>query len=148
MATAPFVFTTAKKGLMNGTIDLDTDSISVLLCMTAEDLDNESEVLDLGNLTMDEMDGANYARKALASLDVSEDNTNERAEFDANDVVWSDLGAGTNNIAGALVYKNVNSDNNNESIPIMFTNNGGFPIAANGGDLTIQWNAEGILQLT
>lgn len=151
---ANFVYTNAKKALMEGDIDLDgTDDIRVLLAMSNTTMDTEEDILNInagqsgGPTTLDEMDGASYVRKELASEAVTADNANDEAQFDAADVTWSTLGAGTRDVQGAVVYK-FTSTNDSLNVPIAWIEDGGFPITANGGDLTIQWNAEGILKLT
>jgi hypothetical protein len=149
---ASVVYNSFKQRSANGTIDLDTDTIWVALLMTNTTADTENDgVADLADFTtLDEMDGAAYVRKALTSLAVNLDDANDRAEFDAADVTWTALGAGTRSIQGALVY--VDADNDGDPADdalnfviafIDFTSD----IIANGGDVTIQWNAEGILQL-
>ncbi len=144
---ASFVYTNAKAKLMNGGIDLDTDDIRTGLLMTNTTADTEEDTtLMNGFSTLDEMDGANYVRKAMANEAVNTDNANDRGEFDGDDETWTALGAGTRQVAAVLLYKHVTNDT--DSIPIAYIDTGGFPISANGGDLTVQWNAEGILQLT
>ncbi|MBL4871768.1 MAG: hypothetical protein JKX72_12550 [Robiginitomaculum sp.] len=98
----------------------------------------------LGSFTdLDEMDGANYARKTFASQTLTKDAPNNRSEFDADDITYTALGAGTRQVAGALIYLHVTNDA--DSPAIAYIDDGGFPIIANGGDVTIQWNGEGIL---
>lgn len=144
---ASFVYTPAKGDLLRGGFDFTSDDIRVaaLMTNTTADTDQDEEfVADIG--TLDEMDGANYARKALASETVTDDTTNNRGEFDAADITWTALGAGTRQIAGLLLFKFVTNDAASPNIAWIDT--GGFPISANGGDITVQWNAEGILQTT
>lgn len=143
------VFDNAKELLLKGDLDFDEagHDIRVMLCMTNTTADTEKDKATIsGFTTLDEMDGANYVRKALANQLVSEDNPNNRGEFDADNVVWTALGAGTRQVAGIVVFRFVTNDT--DSIPIAWIDTGGFPFTANGGDVTVQWNAEGILQLT
>jgi len=112
---------------------------------TTADTEQDTDFIDqLG--TLDEHDGANYARKELANEAVAVDDANNRGEFDADDVTWTALGVGTRQAVGAVVYKHVNDDT--DSVLIAYIDTGGFPFDASGGDVTIQWNAEGILQAT
>lgn len=142
---ASFVYTPAKTALLNGDLDLAAHDIRVLLVMTNTTADTDQDLANPGDFgTLDEMDGANYVRKALASEAVNEDTANNRAEFDAADVTWTALGAGTRQIAGLVVFRFVTNDA--DHVNIAYIDTGGFPITANGGDLTVQWNAEGILQ--
>lgn len=146
------VYNSFKQLSAKGTIDLDTHNIWVALLMTNTTADTENDSKEhIGQLTtLDECDGANYVRKALGSKAVNLDDGNDRAEFDAADVTWSALGNGTRAIQGVLVY--VDTDNDGASaddasndiiawIEFAATQNPG------GGDFTVSWNAEGILQL-
>jgi hypothetical protein len=141
-----FVYNEFKRAVAAGEIDLDApNDIRVILCMTNTTADTEDDVNTIsGFTTLDEADGANYARIALASEAVNEDATNNRAEFDANDITWTALGAGTRQYQGMIVYKHVGADSSN--IPICWVDTGGFPFTGNGSNVTVQWNAEGILQ--
>jgi len=142
---ASFIYTHAKAEILKGNIDFDADDIRVLLVMSNTTADTEKDVDDIDAFTtLDEMDGANYARKALANEAVTEDEANDRGEFDADDVTWSSLGDGTRQIQAALVYKHVVDDT--DSIPIAFIDDSPYPLNPGGADHVIQWNAEGIIQ--
>ena len=142
---ASFIYTHAKAEILKGNIDFDADDIRVLLVMNNTTADTEKDVDDIDAFTtLDEMDGANYARKALANEAVTEDEPNDRGEFDAGDVTWSSLGDGTRQIQAALVYKHVVDDT--DSIPIAFIDDSPYPLNPGGADHVIQWNAEGIIQ--
>lgn len=142
-----FVYTPAKTALLNGDLDFAAHDIRVLLVMTDTTADTDQDVQFVGSIgTLDEMNGANYARQALGSEVVNEDAANNRAEFDAADTVFTNLGAGTRNVAGMVLYRHVTNDA--DSPLIAYIDTGGFPYTANGATLTVQWNAEGILQAT
>lgn len=138
-------FNEAARGVFAGEIDLNADDIRIALLSTNTTADTENDAITTvdGITTLDEFDGANYVRKALANEAVNKDDTNDRAEFDADDVTWTSLGAGTRSVAGILVYKHVTNDT--DSIPIAWVEVSGTP---DGNDFTVQWNAEGILQGT
>lgn len=141
---ASFVYNEAKRAFLQGEINLASDDIRLLAVSTNTTADTEDDVNTLsGFTTLDEFDGANYVRKSLSGETVGEDAANNRAEFDATDVTFPALGAGTRPIDGFILYKFVTNDSS--SIPIAYIDppsnfNG------NGGDVTITWNAEGILQ--
>ena len=144
---ASFVYTPAKTAILNGDIDFAVDDIRLALVMTNTTADTDQDMANIADITtLDEMDGANYARKSLAGEAVNEDAANNRAEFDATDVTWTALGAGTRQVAGAVLYKHVTNDA--DAVLIAYIDTGGFPFTANGGDVTVTWNAEGILQAT
>lgn len=147
---ANFAYTGFKRALLAGEMDLDApNDIRVLLVMTNTTADTEADATTFaGFTTLDEFDGAGYTSGgvALTGEAVAADNANDRGEFDANDAAWTGISAGTRSIQAAIVYKFVT--NLNASIPMAYIDTGGFPFAANGGDITIQWNAEGIIQAT
>lgn len=91
-----------------------------------------------------ELSGTGYTRQTLGSKTLAYDSANDRVEFDAADTVWTAITAGT--AAQATVHR----DNTTDATSTLMCNvdTGGFPVVTNGGDLTIQWNAEGIVQLT
>jgi hypothetical protein len=143
---ASFVYNEAKRAFAAGEIDLDSDDIRVALVMSNSTADTEDDVnLMNGFSALDEMDGANYVRKALANEAINEDAGNDRAEFDADNVTWTALGAGTREVIGMIVFKHVTDDT--DSVPLAYIDSGGFPFTAGGGDVTINFNAEGIIQL-
>lgn len=143
---ASFLYNEFKRASAAGELDLNAHDIRVLLVMTNTTVDTQNDGINFVNgfTTLDEMDGTNYARKTLANEAVNKDDANDRAEFDADDVVWTGLGNGTRQIQGALLFRFVTNDT--DSVPIAFVE---FLSTINpgGSDLTIQWNAEGVLQL-
>ena len=143
-ADTDFAYTYAKSQLLQAGINL-TGDIRVALVMTNTTADTEKDVNTVSAFgTLDECDGANYVRKALANEAVTEDEANDRGEFDADNVTWTALGSGTRQVQGAIVYLHVIDDT--DSVPIAWIDTGGFPFDGGGADITIQWNAEGIIQ--
>jgi hypothetical protein len=140
-----FIYNKAKVKLLNGTLDLDGHDIRVLLVTpnTTANVEDDKEFLSQF-MVLGEFSGSGYSRKALTNESVSEDLPNDRAEFHADDVTWTGLGGG-GTVKAAIVYRHVTNDS--DSVPIAYIDTGGFPHVANGSDLTIQWHAEGILQL-
>ncbi len=139
-----FVYTPANTAIMNG-LNFATSDIRVLMVMTNTTADTDTDAQFVSSIgTLDEMNGTNYARKSLTEA-VNEDLANNRAEFDAPDVTWTALGAGTRAIAGLVVYKFITNDA--ASPLICYIDSGGFPKTASGGDIQVVWNAEGIIQL-
>jgi hypothetical protein len=143
---ASVIYNNFKAESAKANIDLDGDDIRLALLMsnTTFDTENDGKVYVDDFTTLDECDGANYVRKALANEAVNKDDGNDRAEFDADDVTWSALGVGTRQTVGVLVYKHVIDDT--DSLVIAFIE---FAAAVthDGTDFVIEWNVEGILQL-
>ncbi len=145
---ASLVYTRAKYQIANGDIDLTGDDIRVFLVKvagsTTTDTEEDTTFIDQFT-TLGEVSATNYVRKALAGEVVNEDTANDRAEFDATDVTWSSLGGASNDTIGALiVFKFVTNDT--DSIPIAYIEL--TDTTTNGGDITVSWNVEGIIQLT
>lgn len=139
------VFNVFKTERSKGTIDLENDDIRVAICMSNTTVSTQNAgILTVDDFdTLDEADGSGYSRQALSGKTVTQDDTNNRAEFDANDSIFLSLGAGSRATTGALVYKHVTDDT--DSIPICWVE---FPstVTHTGVDFTIAWNSEGILQ--
>jgi hypothetical protein len=153
---ADFAFTRGKRDIALGDVHFDTDDIRVILCMTnttaTSDDGTGKDAATISAITLDEFDGGgshppSFAnRTALASEAVNEDTANNRAEFDAANTTISTIPAGTRNIQGIIIYQHKTSDA--DSVPLLWIDSGGFPFTANGGDLVLSWNAEGIAQIS
>ena len=145
---ASFVYTRAKLQIARGEIIMHSQDIRAMLVKTSGNTTTDTEediTLMNGFATLGELVATNYVRKALANEATNEDTGNDRAEFDADDIVWSSLGGETNDTIGALlVYKHVTNDT--DSIPIAYIEL--TDTTTNGGDITVAWNVEGIIQLT
>lgn len=135
----------AKSRSMSALLDLDEagDDVRAILCMTNTTADTDVDADNTSGYTLDECDGANYARKTIDNQAVATDDTNDRAEFDGDDLVYTSLGNGTRQIQGVLLHEFITDDT--ASFPIVFVE---FTATINpgGSTLTVQWNAEGILQ--
>lgn len=145
---ASVIYNEFKRANAAGEIDLNADDVRLRLLMSDTTADTENDgIVNLDDLTtVDPADGANYVDKALANEAVNKDDGNDRAEFDANDVTWTALGVGTRTTVGVLVYKYVDGSDANDLV-IAFVEFSGA-VTHDGTDFIIQWNAEGILQLT
>lgn len=142
---ANFVYTGHKYRSQKGEIDYDTADVRVILVMSNTTADTDQDATFVGDITtLDEMDGANYGRKAVGTETVTKDDANNRSELSGTIPTWSQLGAGTRQVVGAVFYVHVTNDA--DSYVIGYVDTGGFPFTANGGDFTITPNAEGILQ--
>lgn len=131
--------------MMSGDMDLNADDMRAILCMTNTTADTDVDADNTGTYTLDEMDGTNYARQALANEAVNIDDANDRAEFDADDISIATLGNGTRQMQGCLVHEFVTDDAG--SFPLCFVE---FSSTINPGGSTfsVSWNAEGIVQLS
>jgi len=148
------IYNRAKKEIMDGTIDLLTATVKVMLVANTYTADPDHDFVDMGGASdpLDaELSGTGYAggwggagRKTLSTKAITEDDANNRAEFDAADLTWAGINAGT--IAAMILI--IEGGANDTTSKLIAYIDGGLPLTTNGGDVTIQWNAEGILQLT
>lgn len=134
----------SKGRLMSADQDLNSDDMRIGLAMTNTTLDTDVDTDNLGSYTIDDMDGTNNARNALANEAVNVDDSNDRAEFDADDTSWASLGNGTRQVQGAYVYEFITNDAGSFVLAwIEFA----ATINPGGSTLSIAFNAEGIVQL-
>ncbi len=150
---ASFHYNETAKKVYDATLDMLVDTIKVGLSTSTHVPIRDDDFLDesgADDFIDGELSGTGYTagfggagRKTLASKTIVVDKPNDRAEFDAADVTWTAISAGT--AAQATLMKEITNDA--ASLTIANVDTGGFPIVTNGGDLTIQWNAEGIIQL-
>lgn len=151
---ADFLYNTGSNDLWDTTqpIDLIVDTIKVMLCTSSYVADRDNDFIEEGvnDANEHELTGTGYTagfggsgRKTLGSKTITVDKANDRTEFDAADVVWTAISAGT--ASQALLVKEITNDL--ASVLIAHIDTGGFPIVTNGGDLTIAWNTEGIFSL-
>ena len=126
--------------LLDGTIDFENDTIKVLLVDDNHSFDKTHEFVD--DVDTNEASGTGYERKTLANASISLDTGNDRVEFDADDLSYTGLDAGT--IASAILYKEVTNDSDSPLIAdIDFTD-----LVTNGSDVDLQVNAEGFFYIT
>jgi hypothetical protein len=160
---ANFVYNTAAKELLDGTIDLTTDTIEIMLVTSSYVADRDNDVVDAGgaNDPIDhEINATNYTgghagagRHAAngGSPAWTVDKTNDRAEFDADDPsTWTALGNGTNDtIAAAIVIKRGAADDTTARLIAYIDTTTGtpsLPFTTNGSDFTLNYNTEGLIQ--
>lgn len=156
---ASFWYPNALAQALKAGLDMDGAGADVraLLLSTNTTADTERDsafVADIG--TLDEYDGANYARKSLAGEVVTSDPSGAsgkgRAYFDATDLTeaqsnyWANLGAGTRSIAGILLIKFVTNDA--DSVPLLWIDNAPqLPFNGNGGKVEVTWDALGVAEI-
>lgn len=153
---ASFIYTVSKTDIAEGVLDFREAGadLRVILVMTDTTADTEEDTATITNFsTLDEFDGADYTQSAAAAsakIDnqvAREDLTNNRNEFDGDDIVLGAQRVGTRLITGAVLLRFVT--NFASSVPVAYidfsTTPGNF--AANGSTITITWNTEGIIQI-
>lgn len=139
------VYNNFKEQLLAGTIDLSGDSTghtikAILVTSHSLDIDNDAAYSDVSG---DECSGTGYTAggETLTNQAVTQDNANDRADFDADDVTWTglDVSAG-----GDPNYVILYDDDAADALIAAWE----IATGTNGGDWTVQWHADGILLLT
>ena len=128
-----------KAELFKGKVDLDGDTFKVQVVNATPDIDtwdNEDDITGEISAT-----GNTTVGKSLASLLVMENDTNDRAEWDFADVTWTNLATAT--INNAVVY--LNTGVAATSIIVGWV---AISTNSNGGDYTLQINANGFAHLS
>lgn len=122
-----------------GSLTLPTDDIRVLLVDSSYTFNADHHfVSDLAG----ELSGTGYVRKALTTKSLTEDDTNDRSIFDADDLVYTAINAGQ--IDGAIVYKEAGSDAARQLVCCLDVTP---KVPTNGGDINLNWAATiGILR--
>lgn len=149
---ASFVFNEFKRAVAEGEIDLNAaDDIRCVLVMSNTTFGTDYDINTMsGTTTEDYCDGANHDDvngHALAAEAVTEvTGASGYAKFDATNLTFTALGAGTRQNVAVIVFKWIT--NIGASMPIAYIDTGGFPFDGNGGDVVMQWNANGILQFS
>lgn len=138
---ADVIYNSFKSKIMSGAIDLDTDTIKVALVTSTYTPDQD--VHDFFDDVTNEVSGTGYTAggATLASVVVSADNTDNEGVFDAADTTWS---TSTITARGAVIYKSTGLASTSPLIAyIDFVSDK----SSSAGNFTIQFSAEGILNL-
>lgn len=136
---ATVIYNSFHRDLANGSIDLDTDTIKVMLVTSSYTPDKDHDKRD--DIT-NEVSATGYTTggATLANKTVTADNTDDEGVFDADDVTWS---SSSITARGAVLYKSRGGASSADEL-IMYVDFGG-DYTSTASDFTITWNAEGIL---
>jgi len=133
--------------ILSGDVDLRDDTIKVMLLDST--FVQAATVNFISDISSDELTGTGYTagfggagRKTLASKTLTEDDTNGVAVFDAADLTWTTITAGT--ASCAAIVKEITSDA--DSVVLGFV---GFTSQVTaGGNLLIAWSSNGIFRIS
>lgn len=126
-----------KEQLMLKTIDLDSDDWKVALYSVAL---ASPDGADVAYSATNEISATGYSAggAALSGETVAQDDTNNRASWDATDPTWTSLATAT--IVEARLYNNTTAT---KWVAILWE----IATNSNGGNYTLQFGANGILLL-
>ncbi|HEX8609330.1 MAG TPA: hypothetical protein VF679_11875 [Pedobacter sp.] len=138
---ADVIYNSFKKKIMDGSIDLDTDTIKVALVTSSYTPDQDAH--DFFDDVTNEVTGTGYTAggATLANKTVTADNTDNEGVFDADDVSWT---TSTITARGAVIYKSTGTASTS---PIIAYIDFGADKTSTAGTFQITWAAEGILNL-
>lgn len=135
------IYNSFKGKIMDGSIDLDTDTVKVALVTSTYTPNQDTH--DFFDDVTNEVTGTGYTAggATLASKTVTVDTTDNEGVFDAADVTWS---TSTITARGAVIYKSTGTASTSALICYLdFTTDQ----SSSAGDFTVAWNAEGIINL-
>lgn len=139
-----FVYTPALAKLNSTTLEGDVRALLVMTNTTADTDEDAEFIADIG--TLDEYDGATYARVALASEDLSADGANDRAIMTATSpITFATLGVGTRQCQAVVLYRHVTNDADSELIA--YIDGTGFPFDGNGENVSLNIGANGLIRI-
>ena len=140
---ANVIYNSFKRDIQNGSIDLDTDDIKVMLVTSAyvPDIDAHTKASDITN----EVVGTGYTAGgvSLATKAVTADNTNDLGKFDADDVTWA---TSTITARGAVIYKSRGGASSADEL-VAYLDFVSDKVST-AGNFNLIFNANGILTLT
>lgn len=131
------VFNEGKENILAWLVSTATIKVLLLMTNTTADTQNDGISAITDFTTLDEHDGSGYARGTLASKTATKDDTNDRAKFDALDVTFASLGAGSRDVAGVLLCW----DDGGTLRPFSW-HEYQSPRVADGGDFVVEWRAD------
>lgn len=139
MASA--LYNNGKKKLMDGSIDLDTDTIKVAFTTSSytPNIDSHDFFDDITN----EVSGTGYSAGGytLSNKSVTVDTTNDRAVFDADDISSSNT---TITFRYGIIYKSTGTAGTSPLIAVL---DFGTDRVYSAETVYIQWNSNGIFYL-
>ena len=140
--------------IMNGGIDLDNaadTAVKVMLVQNTYTPDRDHDFVSsiTSGTTKELTGGTGYTggfggsgRKALTGKTIVKDNATDKAYWDATDSSWNAINSGT--IGYVVVIREVTADSDSPILVIIDVPD----TATNGSDLTLQWAADGICNIT
>lgn len=144
MAVTASAYNDGKKKILDGTIDLNSDTITVSLHTStySPNIDAHTFFSDLTN-ELAASGGYTAGGKELAGKLVSADDSNDRGVFDASDRIWPALTPSAGFRYG-IIYKDTGVA---ATSPLIAYIDFGTDQDPAGSDFIIQWHVDGILYI-
>ena len=137
------VYNTFKSQIMKKSMDLVNDTVKVALMNNSHSFTAEND--GWADVSANEASGTGYSSPGqnLASLAVTVDDTDDEGVWDAADTTWS---SSTITAYHAVIYDDTITTPTADQL-ICSIDFGGAKSSSNG-NFTLQWHAEGIINLT
>lgn len=135
-------YNSAKVAFLKGQINLETDTIKMMLVTAAYSPDKDAHVYR--SSVTDEVSGTGYTSGGvtISGKSITQNNIGDEGVFDGSDVVIS--GATITNARGAVMYKSTGSA---ATDPLIMYYDFGADKSSTDGDFTIQMDIAGILAM-
>lgn len=129
---ANILYPKGAEAILNGDIDWNSDTIKVAL------VDTGTYTYNAAHDFLDDLSGVVGTAQTLASVTIT------GGVLDAADPTFTAVSGDT--VEALVVYKDTGSAGTSPLL-IYIDSATGLPVTPNGGDITIEWNASGILTL-
>lgn len=129
---ANILYPKGAEAILNGDIDWNSDTIKVAL------IDTGTYTYNSAHDFLNDISGVVGTAQTLASVTIT------NGVLDAADVTFTAVSGAS--VEALIVYKDTGSSSTSPLLLYIDTATG-LPVTPNGGDITIAWNASGILTL-
>lgn len=136
---ANVIYTPFKTKLLNGAIDLDTDTLKVMLVTSSY---TPSAAHEFRSSVTNEVSGTGYTAGGQTLTNVLASTSGTDGVLDADNVTWS---SSTITARAAVIYKDTGNASTDDLIAYV---DFGSDQTTSNGDLTIQWSANGIIRVS
>ncbi len=138
---ADVIYNSFKRDIMNGSIDLDTDTIYILL-VTSSYTPNQDSHTKRSDVTNEVASGSGYTTGGTEILNkaVTVDNTDNEGVFDGDDPVWT---TSTITARGAVIYKHRGGASSADEL--ICYKDFGSDKTSTAGTFTVVFDSEGII---
>lgn len=136
---ARWIFNYAKSLFLEKELDLEAAVIKAALPLSTSTIPRSAT--SLSDLTLNEHDGASYARQTLANKTVTQNDTSNTAIFDADNISFGSLEEPSATFNLLLYVDGIDDD---ARIPLYFNSDSPFPRDAEAALVRIAWRSSGI----
>ena len=142
-----FFYDTAVLRIFNGTVDLDTTVMKMMLVLATSNAASRgiADIEFVSDITF-EVSGGSYARQTLGSVTVADAGSSVTKWDSTTDVLFTAVPTNASQVLSAVVFAFITNDA--DSIPMVYLDGSIFPITTTGDNITVKFNASGIGQAT